>query len=782
MADVEVSVLLAKSKPSNISLKGHIDDALRIGERLREIFPNLPVDNAENFWRMLRLCIVCHDLGKSHQEFQKELRGLPNHWLGQRHELYSIPFIDALDERLCVDKLMVKRVVAGHHWGYEELFCKMTKCYKRGDTAISRWYNNDEDKLSFEGEFGEYVDVNRLVPLLRDFDIELSKVHPQLPIELIQEYLKERKEVMLQTDILSKMRLLLLSGALKQCDHLSSAFIREIHVLSEDDFGFLDRLRNKLLRESLDFYMHQQQSSHIEGSTILTAPTGSGKTETAMLWLRKQFQISGQGRIFYVLPFTASINAMYERLVKDIGSRELVGLLHGKVSAYIDDWVERDNPELSREEQRELTNKIRENYRSLLPPLKIVTPFQLLKHIFGLKGFDKGLFEWSGGYFIFDEIHAYDPSVFAQIIVLIEFAVKYLHVKVFIMTATLPTFMREELRKSLGEHTEISADTTVYSRFIRHKLILREGLLSDSLYAIQQDLKDGKKVLVVCNTVEQSQKVYSKIAWDKNEKVLIHGAFNAYDRNRKEKDLKQDSVRLLVGTQAIEVSLDIDFDVLYTEPAPIDALIQRFGRVNRSGKKGICSCFVFRERNGADNYIYHKEIIEKTLDVLERFDGNNIEEESLQMAVDEVYPQWMDNDFKDFELIRDQLRKYIKNLSPFVYDKKSEEDFYDMFDGIKVLPIAYKERFESFMNDYEFIKAESLKVQITKSRYRELKRLGGIDTVEYVWGKKFYHSQTEKREKKLLRTKYLVINRKYSENAGLLLKEEECEDVTDRMW
>ena len=63
-----------------------------------------------------------------------------------------------------------------------------------------------------------------------------------------------------------------------------------------------------------------------------------------------------------------------------------------------------------------------ETYKTLVTPVKVTTPFQLLKHIFGLKGFEKGIFEWCGGYFIFDEIHAYNPAVFAQIKVLLEFA------------------------------------------------------------------------------------------------------------------------------------------------------------------------------------------------------------------------------------------------------------------------------------------------------------------------------------------------------------------------
>jgi CRISPR-associated endonuclease/helicase Cas3 len=50
----------------------------------------------------------------------------------------------------------------------------------------------------------------------------------------------------------------------------------------------------------------------------------------------------------------------------------------------------------------------------------------------------------------------------------------------------------------------------------------------------------------------------------------------------------------LIGTQAIEVSLDIDYDVIFSDPAPLDALIQRFGRVNRKRLKSPCPCLVFK--------------------------------------------------------------------------------------------------------------------------------------------------------------------------------------------
>ena len=81
--------LLAKSEPK-VPLKKHIEDGLSVWKCLQVSFPQAPIcAGNENFWRLLRLSVVMHDLGKAHSEFQKELRGLKSEWYSQRHELFS---------------------------------------------------------------------------------------------------------------------------------------------------------------------------------------------------------------------------------------------------------------------------------------------------------------------------------------------------------------------------------------------------------------------------------------------------------------------------------------------------------------------------------------------------------------------------------------------------------------------------------------------------------------------------------------------------------------------
>lgn len=758
MNDTNKLQVWAKSEPV-VTLKEHIDDGLRVLDCLQTSFPILTKLCSERFWDILRICIVCHDLGKVHSEFQHVLRGEKNRWFSQRHELFSIPFINSMYIDAS-EKEIVRLVVAGHHKDFNELFLRIEKTYRQTNGFNFGFESEDDGKLSYEDEFKKNVNVKFVEELLISFDLAFGPLSSSLPRKFILDY--KRNPVMLSESCY--LDLLLMSGAFKQCDHLSSAGISNIENLSTADFKFLSEKRRLFQQSGFDFYSHQIQAGRQQGNVILTAPTGSGKTETALLWLQNQLKCSGQGRVFYVLPFTASINAMYERLGNDIGNKNKVGLQHGKLSEYLENLIERRNSSISSSERQYLVRKLKGDYQTIVTPLKVVTPFQLLKSIFGLKNFEKGLFEWAGGYFIFDEIHAYQPDLFAQIIVLIEFSIKYLKVNIFIMTATLPHYLKTILKEAVGEHCEIKATDELYHQFTRHRVVLLDGLLENSVDIIQNDLNSDKKVLVVCNTVEQSQQVYDRI-FCKN-KVLLHGSFNATDRNFKEQELGKESVKLLVGTQAIEVSLDIDFDVIYTEPAPIDALIQRFGRVNRRRRKGICSCYVFRERNKADKYIYKsQEIIDRTLEALSRFD-EFVDEKRLQEAIDFVYPDWNEKDKDEFEFIYKELRILTKTqLAPFMFSSQTEEDFYARFDGIKVIPIIHEEKYKSLLNEYEFIKAESLKVQISKRRFVSLLQAGNIEKRV---------CEINKNGRSFLNT-YFVIDKKYTSELGLQIKENEIE-------
>lgn len=776
---MEKNEILAKSEPQ-LTLHEHIEDCLKIHSFLKVQFaditklPNIPSE----FWEYVRISMIFHDLGKSHSEFQKLLKGEESKWKKQRHELFSLPFFIAFDgiEDKAIKNVMLL-AIAGHHKDYGQLFSRYINGFYQDETP------NDgleldlgtTESITFVSEFKK-VDVNAIKSLLKDkyqIDIKQSlKVENQL--RFIKSY--NRNGVTIKST--DYWFLVLLFGAIKNCDHLGSARVQNIASNQLSDFQFLTDYQNKLRSKFLDFYKHQKDCSQTLGNVILTAPTGSGKTESAFLWIRKHFEENQIGRVFYILPFTASINAMFERLSAVIEDGK-VGMLHGKLSAYLNNYFEEH--QYSHSSKKEAINELKQKFKYVTTPIKVSTPFQLLKHLFGLKGFEQGLFEWTNSYFIFDEIHAYDAKTFAQIKVLLEFSTQYLNVKVLIMTATLPKFLRKEIESAIGQFTPINADERLYNSFQRHKVILQDGLLENNLDIIKADLQAGKKVLVVCNTVAQAQEIYGILQNEVEKSVLLHGGFNGTDRNtheqtllKAEKDDTLEDVMLLVGTQAIEVSLDIDYEIIYTEPAPIDALLQRFGRVNRKRERGISPCVIFKESNKTDFYIYDKDVISRTLEVFSKAKNDGIVDESiLQKYIDFVYPSWSEEQEKDFKQVYETMKSTLDLLVPLIHSKKTEEDFYKQFDGAKILPQIYKSKFEEYLRNFDFINAENLKVSIRKNRFAQWISSQNLRKEIFAF---------EKNKKgDLLTIEYFITNKLYDPELGLF-KDEHSNWENDNLW
>lgn len=750
--------LLAKSKDHQknipaVSLKEHIEDCLLVYRFLKTSFPKAAEVSGmgEYFWEILKVAIICHDLGKAHREFQLLLDEKPSQWGDQRHELFSLPFIDALVDFDKETIYLIKLIIAGHHKDFEELQNKLALYKTEDDFGM---FGTLADRKSFFESFKENVKIDEVVALLKEYGINVTNVRPKAPDGLIRLY----NNTPFRPDKSNYFSLMLLFGALKWCDHLGSAQIKTLFNLQSDDFRYLHH-------PSYQPYSHQTRSGEVLGNLLLTAPTGSGKTESAFMWLEKQLNLSGQGRVFYVLPFTASINAMFERLRKEMGD-DKIGMLHGKLGDYLNNYF--DNLQYTVQAKKENIRSLKEKFKSVVTPVKVATPFQLLKHLFGLKGYEQGIFEMTGSHLIFDEIHAYDPETFAQIKVLIEFAIRHLQAKVMIMTATMPRFIRQELESVLGKFTVVKADDNLYRSFRRHKVVLKPGTLSTGLDEIRLKLQSGKKILVVCNTVKSAQDTFLalKTAVKETESILLHGSFSGKDRNKKESELLTDKVKLLVGTQAIEVSLDIDYDMIYSEPAPIDALIQRFGRVNRRREKGICNCVVFRNHNPEDEHIYNPAIVEKTIEALQKIIDSNsgvIDEAVLQSSIDEVYDSWNTDDKKKFDNQYRYLKESLQILSPLFKNRHSEENFYKQFDGVKILPQSNKENYEERLAALDFISAESEKVQISK------KRLFGWLKSDSIRKEYFAFSKGTKVDVE----QYLITNKRYTSELGLLKDEED---------
>ena len=758
--------VLAKSDGKN--LYAHIEDCLRVYQELCKALPAIPgILYQDNFFDLLFCAVYLHDWGKSHAEFQKLLKGKKNHWLHNRHEIYSVPFVEMLPFG-SEQKKLIARSILGHHKDFETLLE-----YLYSDEQIEEYnqnYNSRINPLDFKGNLNSKLNVIYLIGLKQKFQkcydryascdshFDFSTVDfnsQENPIKrYAMSFLKERY----QTDEKNYWRQMFLSGATKLCDRMGSAEIREIPRLSNSKFEFLKKFEGK-------WFSHQEKCAQTEGNILLIAPTGSGKTEAALRWIKEQLRCGHQGRVFYVLPYTASINAMHRRLVKNIdgvdtmpANSKYIGILHGKVGQYLAQYFE-DVSEESLESKSRL-KRIKEMHKQLVHPFKVLTPFQILKYCYGVKGFEEGFTGLAGAMLIFDEIHAYDTQTFAQIVVSLKWLAKHLSIRVLIMTATLPSFMLADLREAIGASVIIRADSQLLEKFTRHCVHVIEGSLFSQISLINEYLNKGKRVILACNTVANAQKMFCLLTKSgKTQKsILIHSRFIPRDRIEKERLLNNKDVQLLIGTQVIEVSIDIDFDIIFTEPAPLDALVQRFGRVNRRGKKGICPVYVCTEGGEYDHYIYPEEIVQNTLNVLSGV--SVIKEDKLQDMLDAVYPDWADK--RKYDEIKNGFLISLNRLRPLMPFKEEEKTFYKRFTGVAVLPIEFRSRYERCITSLDFFEAEQFFINIHLGMFHKMMQQNLLERDVVII----------KQKDKPKQLPYWIVRCKYDSYLGLLENEE----------
>ena len=359
----------------------------------------------------------------------------------------------------------------------------------------------------------------------------------------------------------------------------------------------------------------------------MKAPTGAGKTDFLIKRCR--------GRIFYTLPFQASINAMYERILHDLGDHvEDIRLLHSISQLLIG-------------EERITEKVIQDKFGA---SIKVLTPHQLASIAFGIRGYESVLFDLQGCDIILDEIHTYSDIMQAIVLKMIE-VLNHVGCRIHVGTATIPSALEKEILEILGKEQVqyVQLSDEVLTLFNRHEIYKAEAF-TDLLPVLQQAVEQEKKILIVCNRVANAQVIFEQIEelYPKTKKMLIHSRFKRGDRNRLEKELKNEYnvspyACIVVATQVVEVSLDISFDLMITETAPIDALIQRFGRINRKRTAETIGKYkpiyiIAPPQKDPDCLPYNPKILRDSFKVLPD-GGELLRETELQSLINQVYPK-----------------------------------------------------------------------------------------------------------------------------------------------
>ena len=325
---------------------------------------------------------------------------------------------------------------------------------------------------------------------------------------------------------------------------------------------------------------------------------------------------------------------------------------------------------------------------------------------------------------ILDEIQAYEPRVIATIIYGLK-TIQEMGGYFAIITVTFPPVLKKFMEKyGLSEgmqyqFKDFTEKEYQLDQFPRHKIQIEKSEIN-----IERILEQGstKKVLVICNTVSKAQKIYKEMQERTENVELLHSCYIRRDRAFLEEKImlfsESEKPGIWITTQIVEASLDIDFDILYTEMCTADSLLQRMGRCNRKGRyfPEEANIFIYDNRNGVGkNCIYDPVMYDRSLDLLAQYENLEFVERMKTTYMNQVYDPDKIKKTSYYEEIEDCLQRLSK-IHPVDY--KLKEAAIRKIDSVTVVPEdIYQEKMDLFENGTDFLRKSNISKE-TKSLIR----------------------------------------------------------------
>ena len=601
----------AKGKPDFTPLVTHLQQVAVVAE---QVAIGIGVDPV-----LARNGAILHDIGKTHPEFQRRLD--EEYRIGDlpfRHEISSCLFLSLFPDEM--QHALIDMVIAHH---------KSIRKDARDKGLLDLTEEREPEEI-FEFHAGDWeVWSPKALDILAELGIGVRPISKQDAEASFLHVYNYCRSIFKQKGYSDNR------GLLQAADHFASALIDKTEIYSKRLFK---KPNLNFFNRTHPFYpLSLKTAESNKPHTIVVACTGAGKTD--FLFRRCE------GRVFYTLPFQASINAMFHRVANDLASDNPdldIRLLHSASSLAI--------------KGNTVEEKIIQGH--IGSSIKILTPHQIAGIVFGTSGYEATLIDIKGCDVILDEIHTY-TDITRAIVLKIVHVLKDLGCRVHIGTATMPTFLYNQILELLGEENvfEVQLDTEELDHFDRHTVHQIDSWES-ALPLINRAIDEDKKVLLVCNRVQSAQQVfYSVTQLHPNiPTMLLHSRFKRGAREQKEKQLigkdkngkpagefnTSTKACIVVSTQVVEVSLDISFDLMVTECAPLDALIQRFGRINRIRNENTKDIrkpvFVITPPETTDEAKpYDLKILQESFSQLPN--GEVLHERDIQRKIDIVFPK-----------------------------------------------------------------------------------------------------------------------------------------------
>lgn len=412
---------------------------------------------------------------------------------------------------------------------------------------------------------------------------------------------------------------------------------------------------------------------HIEKNLFsITLPTGLGKTFTAYKVALRLKEAHTNHRIIYCLPFTSIIDQngqLLKKILSETDQSENLATLHHYLSAPQERMKDNNEDMMTYQESEYLT----EGWENEI----IITTFvQLFESLFTSR--NRALRKFHNlvnSIIILDEIQNVPPK-FIEVIesVFEEMAAKF-NTKFLFVTATQPMILpKKVIPLEVSEEKPAGYYFEGLDRITLDQSLLQKGELNDEqLYEVIQKYATDhphKSILIIVNTKAFSQSLFEHLDEAiSHECLYLSAALIPYHRkNVIDRVRKADKPICLVSTQVVEAGVDIDFDIVYREFAPMDSINQAAGRCNRNGIKGKGAVKIFKYKRKRPLKIYDPVLMNITIDVLKSHD--KIITESQFFEINKDYFQQVKEKIQDYNDSSMDLLEQIYGLQ-FEEIKKS---------------------------------------------------------------------------------------------------------------
>ena len=494
-----------------------------------------------------------HDLGKSNQDFQIRVQNNLHNFFPNEvpHNLLSVQLIP-------VKKLYRKTPLT-----HQEI---QAICYAVGLHHIR---NLDFENPKSPDKYQQAV--TNLTPQINQLKSEFPQlVFPTHPKIMSARYFTALSYPKTKTKFYQDF--IIVKGLLNRADYAASGHfqIESPHklYLNHNTIPVLKSILNSDSIQYNDLQIYELE--HSNDNLVIVAQTGIGKTEGALNWI-------GNDKAMFALPLRNASNAIYQRIHNQYRiPSENIGILDSDTKPILLNEFEGDI---------DTFNENVNETKTLGKQLTIGTLDQFFKFVYNYPVSELTLATLRYSKIVLDEVQMYDPRLLAYIIVGLK-RIQDFGGKFQIMTATFAPYITDLLNQAGLKFKKPKP-------FIDKKLNHRHSVKINHQGLHAQDIQHyyhNNKVLVVVNTVAKAQQLYQELKTSHPEENIhiIHSHFIKRDRKQLENQIEaftksnhKNEPGIWIGTQVVEASLDIDFDILLTELSELNGLFQRMGRVYR---------------------------------------------------------------------------------------------------------------------------------------------------------------------------------------------------------